>query len=140
MATLFGMDSVSSVTRVQGMKAVTGLPTGDRLALNHSDSRHFSGSVAGRPAGSAGGPAATAPGAAAADAASFETAMLKALEGVNAQQVQSSEALELMMTNPDAIDAHDVTIGMAKASMSLNITRTVLDRVVRAWRDLINTR
>ena len=43
------------------------------------------------------------------------------------------------MTNPDAVDPHDVTIAMAKANMSLNITRTVLDRVVRAWRDLINT-
>jgi flagellar hook-basal body complex protein FliE len=38
------------------------------------------------------------------------------------------------------VDAHEVTLAMSRANMSLNIARTVLDRVVRAWRDLINTR
>jgi flagellar hook-basal body complex protein FliE len=73
-------------------------------------------------------------------AASFEDAMLKAMDGVNALQADSSNALEAMLTDPDSIDAHDVTIAMAKANMSLNITRTVLDRVVRAWKDILNTR
>jgi len=45
-----------------------------------------------------------------------------------------------MLVDPESIEAHEVTIAMSKASMSLNITRTVLDRVVRAWKDLINTR
>ena len=35
-----------------------------------------------------------------------------------------------MLVDPDSVDAHDVTIAMAKANLSLNITRTVLDRVV----------
>lgn len=71
---------------------------------------------------------------------SFENAMLKALDGVNAMQMDSSELTEAMLIDPDSVDAHDVTIAMAKANMSLNITRTVLDRIVRAWKDIINTR
>ncbi|TFG82999.1 MAG: flagellar hook-basal body complex protein FliE [Spirochaetales bacterium] len=73
-------------------------------------------------------------------ATGFEDAMLKALDGVNTDQLDASGAIETFLINPDSIEAHDVTIAMAKANLSLNITRTVLDRVVRAWRDLINTR
>lgn len=70
----------------------------------------------------------------------FQAELLKALDGVNRDQLDASGAIETFMIDPDAIEAHDVTVAMAKANMSLNITRTVLDRVVRAWRDLINTR
>lgn len=73
-------------------------------------------------------------------AGGFQTELLKALDGVNRDQLGASGAIETFMIDPDAIEAHDVTIAMAKANMSLNITRTVLDRVVRAWKDLINTR
>jgi len=52
----------------------------------------------------------------------------------------TAPTMEAMLIDPDSVDAHDVTIAMAKANMSLNITRTVLDRVVRAWKDIINTR
>jgi len=128
MSSLFGINNVSYPAATQGMNTNAGLPKGDRLAINRLDPRHFAGSI---------------PGKAAAEGTSsmaFENAMLKALDGVNAMQVESSNATELMMTDPDAIDVHDVTIAMAKANMSLNITRTVLSRVVQAWRDLINTR
>jgi flagellar hook-basal body complex protein FliE len=128
MSTLFGINTASYSATTQGPNANAGLPKGERLALNRMDPRHFSGSVPARAAAQGTNPEA------------FENAMLKALDGVNATQVDSSNAIELMMTDPDAIDVHDVTIAMAKANMSLNITRTVLDRVVRAWRDLINTR
>ncbi|MBU0935304.1 MAG: flagellar hook-basal body complex protein FliE, partial [Spirochaetes bacterium] len=62
----------------------------------------------------------------------------KALDGVNAMQLDSANAIETMMVNPEAIDPHDVTISMAKANMSLNITRTVLERIVGAWKNLVN--
>jgi flagellar hook-basal body complex protein FliE len=71
---------------------------------------------------------------------SFGDALLKAMDGVSAMQNQSSNAIEAMLINPDSVDAHDVTIAMAKAGMSLNIARNILDRVVRAWRDVLNTR
>ncbi|MCX7025536.1 MAG: flagellar hook-basal body complex protein FliE [Spirochaetes bacterium] len=73
-------------------------------------------------------------------APSFEDAMLKAMEGVNSIQNESENLFEQMLVSPDSVDAHEVTISMAEASMSLNIARTVLDRVVRGWQSLINTR
>ncbi len=128
MSSLFGINNVSFPSASQGMNSNAGLPKGDRLAISRLDPRHFAGSTPAREAAEGTG------------SLSFENAMLKALDGVNAMQVDSSNATELMMTDPEAIDVHDVTIAMAKANMSLNITRTVLSRVVQAWRDLINTR
>jgi len=71
---------------------------------------------------------------------SFEDALLKAMDGVNAYQMENTSIVQQMLTDPDSVDAHEVTLAMSRANMSLNITRTVLDRVVRAWRDLLSTR
>lgn len=131
MSSLLGISGVSSAIGVQSVPggSMTGATPvgGDRLRLSRMDPRHFATGGGMPPLGSE-------------QAASFEDAMLKAMDGVNALQADSSNALEAMLTDPDSIDAHDVTIAMAKANMSLNITRTVLDRVVRAWKDIINTR
>ena len=70
----------------------------------------------------------------------FENAMLRALDQVSADQQFSSGLVEAAITDPGSVDAHDITIAQAKASMSLNIARTVLSRVVQGWRDLINVR
>ncbi|MFP3088775.1 flagellar hook-basal body complex protein FliE [Treponema sp. TIM-1] len=70
----------------------------------------------------------------------FEDTMLKALDMVSAQQQTPGNLMQVAMTDPGTVDAHDITIAQAKASMSLNITRTVLNRLVQGWRDLINTR
>jgi flagellar hook-basal body complex protein FliE len=71
---------------------------------------------------------------------SFEQAMIKAMDGVNAKQMDASDISQRMLTDPDSVDAHDVTIAQAEASLSLNIARTVLDRVVRGWKEVINAR
>jgi len=94
-----------------------------------------SGSV-GSPLGSvlAGGAAGSAEGA------SFENALLKALEGVDAYQAKSEDLLQQMVVDPDSVDAQDVTIAMAEANLSLNLAKTILSRVVTAWKDVINTR
>jgi flagellar hook-basal body complex protein FliE len=70
----------------------------------------------------------------------FEDAMLKALDMISAQQQAPGNLMQAALTDPETVDTHDITIAQAKASMSLNITRTVLNRVVQGWRDLINTR
>ncbi len=71
---------------------------------------------------------------------SFGNAMLKAMEGVNASQLSATELSQRMLTDPDSVDAHDITIAQAEASLSLNIARSVLDRVVRGWKEIINAR
>jgi flagellar hook-basal body complex protein FliE len=71
---------------------------------------------------------------------SFEDTMLRALDQVSAEQQFSDSLTQMAITEPGSVDTHDVTIAQAKASMSLNITRTVLNRLVQGWKDIINTR
>jgi flagellar hook-basal body complex protein FliE len=70
----------------------------------------------------------------------FEDTMLKALDMVSAQQHAPGDLIQASIVDPGSVDIHDVTIAQAKAGMSLNITRTVLSRVVQGWKDIINTR
>jgi flagellar hook-basal body complex protein FliE len=71
---------------------------------------------------------------------SFEDALLKAMDGVSTSQNKSDDLLQKVVADPDSVDAQDVTIAMAEANMSLNLAKTVLSRVVTAWKDVINTR
>jgi len=77
---------------------------------------------------------------AAAGTGSFENALLKAMDGVSASQNKSDDLLQRVVADPNSVDAQDVTIAMAEANMSLNLAKTVLSRVVTAWKDIINTR
>ena len=70
----------------------------------------------------------------------FEEAMLGALDKVSAYQQFSSSLNQAALIDPDSVNVEDVSIAMAEASLSLNITRNVLNRLVQGWRDLINTR
>lgn len=72
--------------------------------------------------------------------ASFEQAMFKALDGINADQAESNNLIEQMLVDPESVDAHQVTISMAEASLSLNLAKTIMSRVVSAWKDVINIR
>jgi flagellar hook-basal body complex protein FliE len=81
------------------------------------------------------------PGAAAdAGTASFQDALIRAMDGVNAKQMSSTEITQRMLTDPDSVDAHDVTVAQAEANLSLNIARSVIDRLVRGWKEIINSR
>ncbi|MDR2101052.1 MAG: flagellar hook-basal body complex protein FliE [Treponema sp.] len=71
---------------------------------------------------------------------SFEDVMLRALDKVSGDQQFAADLEQQAVVDPGSVDTHDITIAQAKASMSLNITRTVLNRIVQGWKDIINTR
>ncbi|MDR1351682.1 MAG: flagellar hook-basal body complex protein FliE [Treponema sp.] len=73
-------------------------------------------------------------------AGTFEDTMLRAIDKVSASQNFAATLAQQAITDPDSIDPHDLTIAQAEAQMSLNISRTILNRIVQGWRDLINTR
>jgi flagellar hook-basal body complex protein FliE len=73
-------------------------------------------------------------------AGTFEEAMLNALDRVSGDQQFASELSQRAITEPGSVDIHDITIAQAKATMSLDITRNILSRLVQGWRDVINTR
>ena len=45
-----------------------------------------------------------------------------------------------VITDPDSVDLHDVTIAMSKARMSLNLAQSVIDRLVQGWSEITTTR
>jgi len=71
---------------------------------------------------------------------SFQSVMLRALDGVSASQQNASRLQQEAIVNPSAMDIHDITIAQAQARMHLDIAASVMNRVVQSWRDLINTR
>ena len=71
---------------------------------------------------------------------SFQSYILDALNSVNSQQVNVTSVQEKLITNPDEVDVHDVTIAMAKARQSLNLAQTVIDRIVTGWNEITTTR
>jgi flagellar hook-basal body complex protein FliE len=70
----------------------------------------------------------------------FTESMLDALDKVSAYEQFASSLSQAAIIDPDSVNIEDVTIAQAEASMSLNIARNVLNRLVQSWRDLINTR
>lgn len=71
---------------------------------------------------------------------SFSQLMFGALDSVNSDQ-QYAQKLEVQsVTDPNSVDVHDVTIAMAKAELSLSITKNVLDKVIQAYKDITTLR
>ena len=114
------------------------------LDMRVTDPRHISS--AGEPLAPSSGASVsylqgkTGAGAVLGSGATFEKAMLQALDRVSGLQQEASAIAQAAITDPASMDIHDITTAQAKANMTLNITRTVLSRLVQGWRDLINTR
>jgi flagellar hook-basal body complex protein FliE len=70
----------------------------------------------------------------------FDETMLKALDKVSDYQMQAEYIQQQAIIDPESVDIHQITNAEAMASMSLNITRTILSRIVQSWKDIINTR
>lgn len=71
---------------------------------------------------------------------SFETYLMEAVNSVNQNQLEVNKIQERLITDPDSVDIHDVTIAMSKARMSMNLAQTVIDRLVTSWNEISTTR
>lgn len=71
---------------------------------------------------------------------SFGKLFSNALNNVNNEQIESMKLSELMITEPDSVDVHDVTIAMAEANLSLSMTKSIVDGVIKAYTNIISTR
>ncbi len=100
---------------------------GDMIQMKRTDSRHLdeTGAVP-KPESQAG--------------TGFSAAFTRALQGVSDMQIRSADLAEQMVINPESVDPHDVTIAMAKANTSLQMTKSILDSALKAYREIINIR
>jgi flagellar hook-basal body complex protein FliE len=74
------------------------------------------------------------------ESASFEQTILKAFDQMNEKQVKTDDLAQKLITDPESVDVHDVTIAMAEASLSLKVAQSVMDRVVKDWNEITTTR
>ncbi len=70
----------------------------------------------------------------------FGALFFKAIGQVNDLQQKSMNLTQSMITDPDSVNIHDITIAIAEANLSLSMTKTIMDRAIRAYREIINTR
>jgi flagellar hook-basal body complex protein FliE len=70
----------------------------------------------------------------------FGSLLLKALDDVNTLQQEPLRLNEKMITEPNSVDIHDITLASAKATLSLSITKELIDRALRAYKEIINIR
>ena len=70
----------------------------------------------------------------------FKSKVLEKLNQVNAIQKESENLTQQMVMDPDSVDAHEIMMSLAQANMSLNITKAVIDRVIRAYREVTGNR
>ena len=75
-----------------------------------------------------------------ADGTGFDELLFQALNGVNQTQLESDRLGTQMITDPDSVEPHDVTIAMAKANLALSMTKSVVDRAINAYTSIINIR
>ncbi len=71
---------------------------------------------------------------------SFGDLLMGALGSVNDSQHTSIDLAQRMITNPDSVNVHDVTIALAEANLSLSMTKAIVDRALAAYREIINVR
>ena len=71
---------------------------------------------------------------------SFGDVLMSAFNDVNDIQIRTNELSEQMITDPDSVNVHDVTIALAEANLSISMTKAVVDRALRAYKEIIAIR
>jgi flagellar hook-basal body complex protein FliE len=71
---------------------------------------------------------------------SFGELLLKAFNDVNDLQITTNKMSEKMITDPESVNIHDVMVSIAEANLSLSMTKTIVDRAIRAYREIVSTR
>jgi flagellar hook-basal body complex protein FliE len=102
---------------------------GDVVTLARTNPRHLSG---------IGEQAAEARGKGTEQA--FGDLLFGALNGVNESQKKGMALTQKMITDPDSVDVHDVTIALAEANLAISMTKAIVDRALAAYREIINVR
>jgi flagellar hook-basal body complex protein FliE len=72
--------------------------------------------------------------------ADFGTMFNKMLSDVNDMELKATDLANQMVVNPDSVNIHDVQIASEQAEMGILLTKGIIDRVIRAYREITNLR
>jgi flagellar hook-basal body complex protein FliE len=107
-----------------GIPQVTGA-VGDLMAMRRTDPRHFADVSVTEVQGAEG---------------SFGQMLFSALGSVNESQLKGMDLTQQMITDPESVDVHDVTLALTEATTSLSMTKAIVDKALAAYREIINVR
>ena len=71
---------------------------------------------------------------------SFKDLFVKAVSEVNNLELNSTDLTNKMTIDPESVNIHDVQIAAEKAEMGVMLTKGIIDRVIRAYNEIINVR
>ncbi len=71
---------------------------------------------------------------------SFVEALLNAVDNVNKAENKAKELGELAIVSPEEVNVHDIMIAEEEARLSLLFVKTVVEKGISAWRELLNLR
>jgi len=71
---------------------------------------------------------------------SFGALMMKALGNVNNAQNKMYDLSDKLRTEPNSINIHDLTIASAEATLALSMTKELVERAIRGYKEIINVR
>lgn len=71
---------------------------------------------------------------------SFTSSLKSSLQEANSLQQNVTDITQAYITDPESVDAHDVTIAISKANMAIDITKSVVDGALKAYNSIINMR
>ncbi len=103
---------------------------GDLVSLNATNKAHFGFSGEKLKAGSKSDDFATG----------FANALKEAFYNVNDLQRESEQLTRALAVRPDTVDIHDVTIAAEKARTALLFTKSIVEKMTQAYKELINMR
>ncbi len=101
--------------------------SGHMVPLERTNSRHMAGKLT-QPQQENGG------------SLDFGQMVFDRLQETNSLSQQSAQLTQQYITDPDSVDAHDVTIAMSKANMAVSLTKSVVDASLKAYREISNLR
>jgi flagellar hook-basal body complex protein FliE len=103
-----------------------GAAQGHEITLARTDPRHFYGRLD--------------PPVREGESGDFRDLLINSLDNVSNLERNAEDLAVQATVNPDSVNAHDVTIAAAQASLALSLTKSVVDRVIQAYREIQNVR
>ncbi len=70
----------------------------------------------------------------------FAEALNTAMSNVNELQNRANKLQVAMVTNPESVNPHEVSIAQTKAELSLAFTKAITSRIVNGFKELQNLR
>lgn len=70
----------------------------------------------------------------------FSDLIFAAVENVNDAQNEASELETMMVVSPDEVNIHEVMIASEKARLSVTMMKTVVEKALSAYQEILNIR